>query len=331
MPALLRLLLVAVCVLLTQQLAAHAGPHAEAELLKDLPLGDRRVAWQPKIGHVFACASAPVQRHGAHAPGPWIDQRNQRFNWTAKSVVDGAHRWPSQFTISVEEGFRVIRGNVLLSHSTGSFPMATNDDAYLTDRNPNAIRAQDFLLKLPLEPQQALEPSCLPVGAIGYLLTGAVLFSALDQAGLDALAHESQDACQGHPEGSGAYHYHSLSFCQAPLRASAGHSALMGYALDGFGIYGRYGEAGKLLRNADLDVCHGHAHALDDALARYHYHATFEYPYTLGCSRGTPARLQGAQPPHKPHAPPNLLLISLLSILSVVLIVMVARKVRNRR
>jgi len=38
------------------------------------------------------------------------------------------------------------------------------------------------------------------------------------------------------------------------------------------------------MTNADLDECHGHAHGT----LGYHSHATIEYPYTVGCYRGTP-------------------------------------------
>jgi hypothetical protein len=122
-------------------------------------------------------------------------------------------------------------------------------------------------------------------------LTGGVFFNALDAMGRDAVAHEILDGCGGHPERSGQYHYHD----QAPCLDDPGrdHSALIGYAFDGFGIFGRRGEEGRPLRNADLDACHGHTHAIPwdgQVAAMYHYHATYEYPYTLGCYRGTPAR-----------------------------------------
>lgn len=51
------------------------------------------------------------------------------------------------------------------------------------------------------------------------------------------------------------------------------------------------GEAGNELTNAALDVCHGHTHVIEwdgKATMLYHYHATREYPYTLGCYAGTP-------------------------------------------
>jgi hypothetical protein len=119
------------------------------------------------------------------------------------------------------------------------------------------------------------------------MLTGAAVYNGLDGAGRDAVAHEVMDACGGHPDRSGRYHYHGLPSCIDD--AGDGHSALFGYALDGFGIYGRRGDDGAILSNADLDACHGHSHAIEwdgRTVELYHYHATWEYPYTAGCLRG---------------------------------------------
>jgi hypothetical protein len=103
------------------------------------------------------------------------------------------------------------------------------------------------------------------------------------------VAHEVQDACGGHPERTGTYHYHAISSCLLKGARTNTHSALAGYALDGFPIYGPRGTGGALLSNARLDVCHGHAHVVTlrgKRVQTYHYHATLEYPYTLGCFRG---------------------------------------------
>lgn len=63
------------------------------------------------------------------------------------------------------------------------------------------------------------------------------------------------------------------------------------YALDGFGIYGPQGEGGRVMTNADLDECHGHEHSVagdtGKIATRYHYHATAEFPYLVGCYKGT--------------------------------------------
>ena len=96
----------------------------------------------------------------------------------------------------------------------------------------------------------------------------------------------------------GAYHYHSLTNCiDDPGTA---HSKLMGYALDGYGIYGMRGEDGAVLHDADLDACHGHTHVIDwdgKKVAMYHYHATAEYPYVIGCFHGTPVAMHRQGPP----------------------------------
>jgi len=130
------------------------------------------------------------------------------------------------------------------------------------------------------------------MGMIGISLSGAAIFNALDARGEDAPAHEIQDECGGHPERSGMYHYHNASECMvAQEKTVDGHSGLVGYALDGFGIYGMSGANGDHLNNKDLDDCHGHVENVvwDDAEQEiYHYHLTDEYPYTIGCFVGTP-------------------------------------------
>ena len=52
----------------------------------------------------------------------------------------------------------------------------------------------------------------------------------------------------------------------------------------GFPIHGYRGIGGVEMTNDDLDLCHGH----QDADLSYHYHATLEYPYTIGCYKGAP-------------------------------------------
>jgi hypothetical protein len=115
--------------------------------------------------------------------------------------------------------------------------------------------------------------------------------------GRDAVAWESQDHCEGHPNVAG-YHYHSVSPCIAD--EGAGHSDLVGFALDGYPIYGHRGEGGQALTNDDLDECHGHTHEVEldgELVETYHYHATWEFPYVVGCFHGTNAVQGPVNPP----------------------------------
>lgn len=256
-----------------------------------LPIGDGKYKAVAERGYVFSCQQNFQGGPGAQVDGPWIHKDKGTFDFTAKVVVQGAIAWPHTFSATISGATRAVVSNGLPDHKTGTFPIAATDPAFAYDRNPNTISAESRNWSLPVTPTVADTPSCVGGGPIGILLTGAVFFNALDAGGRDAVAHETQDACQAHPEMTGAYHYHSLTQCIED--AVPGHSALLGYARDGFGIYGVRGEDGQTLTNADLDECHGHTHTItwDGAsVPLYHYHATYEYPYTLGCFRGTPIK-----------------------------------------
>lgn len=260
---------------------------AAAHDLTRLPLGDGKLSQSPKVGWIWACHTEP-DAGGAFRAGPWI-KADGTYDLTAKAVVPGSVTWPHRFNIQVQQGRRVFSSNDLPPHPTGIFPIPSDSSAYRYDRNPNRISQQNVLLDLPANPVLAAQPGCAP-GAVGILLSGVSLFNALDAPGRDAVAHETQDQCQGHPQVSGMYHYHNVSTCVEKPRLANAHSALVGYMVDGFGIYGRYGEGGKLLTSADLDECHGHIHMIEwdgKRVAMYHYHATWDFPYTAGCMRGS--------------------------------------------
>ena len=258
-----------------------------------LPIGDGNYSTSAKRGYVWSCQTSFVNPNqaGASATGAWYNSAAGTSDLTLKPTVDGQVSWPSKFTILLQGNSRVISGNDLPSHTTGQYPVSSSDDAYKYDRNPNTIRAQTLQVTLPANPIVNAQPSCVG-GMIGVMLSGSYLFNAFDAGGRDAVAHEIQDACGGHPQQSGVYHYHSLSPCASD--AALGHSALVGYALDGFGIYGHDGGNGTALTNADLDECHGHTHEIEwdgKTVVMFHYHATNEFPYTISCLRGTAVRI----------------------------------------
>jgi YHYH protein len=202
-------------------------------------------------------------------------------------------RWPdARFSIQTIGDRRVLTGNALpVGQTTSSFPIARSDPAFAIDPNPNPILAQTLTFALPLQPTPAADAGCVPMGVIGVAVNGVPIFNALDAAGRDAVAHEVQDRCHGHPQGAGIYHHHNLSRCAQSTDGATSHSPLVGYIADGFALYGKRGEGGALLTNADLDECHGHSHTITvngAQFAQYHYHATTEYPYTIGCFKGTP-------------------------------------------
>lgn len=254
--------------------------------LHHLPLGDGKISHAPKVGWIWACHIDPFGG-GAQRDGPWINKKAGTFDLTAKIAVRGSVRWPHHFTITREGNTRVLTSNDLPDHPTGIFPIRRNDPAFHYDRNPNRIERQTIRIELPADPRLAARPHCAPA-VVGIMLTGVALFNALDAPGRDAVAHETQDRCHGHPQESGVYHYHSLTNCIEDKPGPDGNSLRVGYALDGFGIYGPY-ENGRQLTSADLDACHGKTSVIDwdgRKVKMYHYVATADFPYTIGCLRG---------------------------------------------
>ena len=237
--------------------------------------------------YIYLCNQGPAGG-GASSQGPWFNG-DGTWDATEKATVDGTVSWPAAtFSERIDGATRTLSGNGLpVGETTGSFPIATSDDAYSFDRNPNSISAQSLNLSLAAAPDKGA-PRCIG-GQVGIAKNGVPIFNGFDAGYRDAGAWEVQDRCDGHPQQSGQYHYHSIPSCLNDGESRKKHSKRVGWALDGFPIYGKRGEDGAELSNDDLDVCHGHTHKVKldgEKVKTYHYHGTSEFPYTVGCFRG---------------------------------------------
>jgi hypothetical protein len=257
-----------------------------------IPLGDGYVSTTPKVGYVDSCITQFPSTGGASTDGPWIDTATKTWDSLTKVDVSGQVSWPSaRYAITVRGARRIIDFNDLpIDHTSGVFPIQSGTAAYSYDQNPNQIVAQKFDWSLPLDPKPAAHASCTSGGPVGVLDDGVALFNALDGEGRDAGAHEVLDSCAGHPMMSGIYHHHEVPSCILD-QVGDGQTKLVGYALDGYGIYVVKNHYGQLPGNASLDACHGTISKViwNGKLTRiFHYVATLEYPYTVGCFYGTP-------------------------------------------
>lgn len=257
-----------------------------------LPVGTSKIieTVPTAVGYLYKCTNTTNPNNPGNIAQGWISSDGTTWNLQTKSIyaVTGNDSWVSTFTSTVANAVRSLAGNGLPSHTTGIYGITneTNPLAFQYDHNPNKIKTNTVAWSgLSTSPTVNATPTCLGGGAVGIFLTGARMFAAFDAKGRDARAWEVTDACEGHPEGTGKYHYHSLPKCGLSADVASQHSAVIGYAADGFAIYGVQGDAGKTITNDDLDICHGHT---DTSVTQYHYHTTETFPYTIGCYRGTP-------------------------------------------
>ena len=175
--------------------------------------------------------------------------------------------------VTYTETSMIVESDGIPNHKTAKYPNADN---------PNRIEKQHYRFQIPLHPKMADKPVPTPFGPIGMALNGIPFYNQYNREGEDAVQLEVFDSCCGHPDPAGRYHYHKFPVCvKSPFKDTPGkHSPLVGYAFDGYGIYGPRGDEGK--PPTDLDECNGHS----DSARGYHYHATAGYPYIVGAYRG---------------------------------------------
>ena len=256
-----------------------------------LPIGDSKVSTSGAgVGTLFACSAGNPNAPGASADGPWLNIAAGTWDSTTKLAVEGKISWPTaEYSESVSNGKRVLVSNNLpVNYQSGTFPIASTDPSYAYDRNPGKITATAITRTLTATPTANASPTCMSEGAVGLLRNGVTVFNSLDGKGKDAVAHESQDLCQGHPAMT-TYHYHNIPSCIR--NATAGSSTVIGWILDGFPVVVERDAKGSLPSNADLDECHGRTSDIvidGTTVNMYHYSATLEFPYFIGCYKGTP-------------------------------------------
>jgi hypothetical protein len=127
------------------------------------------------------------------------------------------------------------------------------------------------------------------VGGTGIMLNGVSNFNATKpapnstgavySASADPKLQGELDTCAGHAGRGDDYHYHAEPSCLISVLGS--ESALAGYQLDGYPIYGSKEPSG--VSATALDKCQGH----DSGDGRgYHYHFTTAAPYSPMCFHG---------------------------------------------
>ena len=234
------------------------------------------------------------------------------LNLAAVPTVPGSVRMKSVFKETDTATRRHFKGNGIPNAPMGTFPIAPGSTAYdIYSQLPAAgyasaadipVMPYNLDVTVTRTPKVNKKPTCIKWLTSGIITqTGAawhaeVAFTATGQA-VDPSAALPTDKCFGHPY-MGMYHNHGYSWKCFPNKGKAGQqSPLYGYALDGFGVYGPLGANGKPIRNSQLDECHGMTSKVmweGKMQSIYHYVTNNQYPYAIGCFRGTPANLPKA-------------------------------------
>ena len=201
-------------------------------------------------------------------------------------VPDVFKKYNSSVSISNDGTYITIKCDGVPDHkscyfsSTDSRYQAYNGTNPLFSKNPNSIGSHSFVFKIPVAPAVNAVHEATPLGPIGVAINGVPMYNQYAGPNQPLTSEiNSFDQYNGHPDQSATYHYHV-----EPLYITQNNtkSALVGFLLDGFPVYGPL-ENGKTLTSADLDTYHGHTGATADyPNGIYHYHTTADAPYING-------------------------------------------------
>jgi hypothetical protein len=234
--------------------------------------------------------------HDAVWQAPFAENMNAvlRAGWKDKegNIAKVDTPVPNALTVSFQSGSLVMHTADLPNHPTGRFP-----EVGVARGNPSYITEQELTYYIPTEPKENPRHTvtdatnsnrALNMGAIGVAINGVVFFNPFDMGNTDAT--DMMDRCCGHPQQQGTYHYHKYPICvNSPWDdAGTGHSGLIGFAFDGYPLYGPYEEKGVLARDESGSRALNGFNMHYDKERGWHYHVTpGKFPYLIGGYWGT--------------------------------------------
>ncbi|MBH0055096.1 MULTISPECIES: YHYH protein [unclassified Salinibacterium] len=238
--------------------------------------------------------STTVNTEGPFCPATTTDTGGI---WVWDGDEPGLYALDEDFWALMEaQGFEFANedGDITIVDPAGGQPDSSGTENSCLEATPDG----DYHLQvlIPTSPEMLDEVTDLStISQVGLALDGVTIFgdapSVLDTGGLPAL-----DACGGHIDPSGYYHWHfGAESIQSNLDAAGAgvtcdieqdNEAVIAFAYDGYLIYGPE-ENGTV--PTDLDECGGHVSDTEEFGEVYHYHYSTESPNLPECRVGASA------------------------------------------
>ena len=188
-----------------------------------------------------------------------------------------AASWNPTVQLTYSDGSVIMEPNGIPDHERDAYYAVPNPGVIVPDSSTASLvtdptKEQTYKFTIPTAPKYVSTVTSAPLGSIGVMISGTVLYNPFEGDGTtvamasnftitDASGNTGSfiDKCTGHPTlEQGAYHYHGLSTCvTAKVDEDSKPSHIIGFALDGFPIYGDRDINGKQLTASKLDECNG--------------------------------------------------------------------------
>ncbi|CTQ48540.1 YHYH protein [Jannaschia donghaensis] len=201
----------------------------------------------------------------------------------AASVAEAG--FDDDVSVTCEDGQALIASDTYPDHPMMTGILGTNEQV--------PVPAEDYVSPIPLQPVLGSEPHTRDA-ALGVAVNGVPIYDytaggemtladlAEHQTAQDTVLTRQLDICGGHAGRGDDYHYHATPTCMIEQMPNAGPGAILGWAFDGYPIYGDANPDGTSIAAGDLDVCNGQP----DAVFGYRYHTSEDAPYIVQCLMG---------------------------------------------
>ncbi len=198
------------------------------------------------------------------------------------SVADAG--FAARVTVTCTGSHAIIHSDTYPDHEKMTGIVGTNEQVPVPAKYDAPIILSPTRGTTPLTRDAALGVAVNGVPIYDYTAGGEMSQADLahHQAHHDTLQTGQLDVCGGHAGRGDDYHYHVKPTCMIKQMANAGDAAIIGWAFDGFPIYGDNNPDGSPIAEGDLDVCNGQA----DKTFGYRYHTSARAPYIVQCLMG---------------------------------------------
>jgi len=195
----------------------------------------------------------------------------------ATSTAIKAASWNPTVKLTYSKSSVLMQPTGIPNHARDAYYAVPNagvvvPDATTANVMKDPTKPQTYNFTIPTTPKYSSKVTSTSLGSIGVMISGAVLYNPFEGDGKTvAMANNFTitnsagitasfvDKCAGHPTpNNGAYHYHGLPNCvTSKVDKVSKPSHIIGFALDGFPIYGDRDNKGKQVTAKNLDKCNG--------------------------------------------------------------------------
>jgi len=200
-----------------------------------------------------------------------------------KSSVDEAG-FNESVVVECTDEHALIQSNTYPDHELMTGIMGTNEQIAVPANYSAPIILSPTLNDTPLTRDAALGVAVNGVPIYDYTAGGEMSQADLahHQARHDTLQTGQLDICGGHAGRGDDYHYHVKPVCMIEQMQNKDQNPIIGWAFDGYPIYGDNNPDGSVIKGGGLDVCNGQK---DDNFG-YRYHTSADAPYIVQCLMG---------------------------------------------